>query len=479
MDIARQTSRRSNPQDGSRPRKLGSRRERSRLGAWASGLAIAGLLFSGTVNAQNSAAEPKQESQPAQLSVFAAGAPANPNAEPQSETSVITLDELTREALQKNPGIKGAWERVQARRARIPQARSLPDPTVNAGWMGNIAPFSVQQNDPSSYRGLTVGQEFPYPGKLKLRGQIADRDAEEAWWEYETTRREVISDVKVAYYSYFYDTKAIEITEKNKDLLQKLEKIAEAQYKVGKGIQQDVLRAQVELSRIDQQLIILQQNERTARVRINTLLYRDPESPLLPPAAFPLAESRYTLEELYVLGHRNDAGVERYKRSIEKNRYEVKLAQKSYDPDFSVAYTYWQRPLMPDMHGFMVGINIPVFYKTKQRQQVIEAAHGLNEASRDLDNRLTKVDFEIKQQYLAATSSRDLMNLYSKAIVPQSSLALESAMSAYEVGRLDFLSMLTNFSYVLEYEVDYYQELTNYQIALSRMEPLVGVELTK
>ncbi len=412
----------------------------------------------------------------------AASAPSNAlqsKEEPRLEGAQVSLESLLQLALVHNPAVRSAAERFEAQRARVPQARSLPDPTVSVGWMGNIAPFSVQQGDPSSYRGLTVAEDFPYPGKLKLRGQIADRDSEAMWWDYEQTRRQVVMDVKEAYYNYFYYTKAIEITEKDKDLLEKLEKIAEAQYRVGKGIQQDVLRAQVEVSRIDQNLIVLRQHEETSRVRLNTLLDRDPESPLPPPAVFTPAEFHSTLQDLYTMALQNDPGLERDRRIIESNNYSIKLAQRAYDPDFTVAYTYWQRPLLPDMHGVMVGINIPVFFKTKQRQGVIEASHELISRRRDFDSRLTTVNFEIKEQYLAASASWELSNLYSKAIVPQSSLALESSMSAYEVGKLDFLSMLTNFMDVLNYEANYYQELSNFQIALARLEPLVGVELTK
>ncbi len=401
------------------------------------------------------------------------------NTIPTINGAQVTLGDLINVALARNPAIKSAAERYKAQQARPPQVRSLADPTVSGGWMGNITPFSVQQGDPSSYRGLTVAEDFPFPGKLKLRGQIADRSAEASWWDYEQTRRQVASDVKVAYYDYFYYSKAIEITEKDKDLLQKLASIAESLYRVGKGMQQDVFRAQVEVSRIDQKLILLHQQEDTARARLNTLLYRDPEAPLPPPAPFTPAEFHETLNDLYALALQNDPGLERGRRMVEGNRDAVNLARKAYDPDFSVAYTYWQRPDMPDMHGVMAGINIPIFYRSKQRQGVIEAAHGLISAQRDLDDRATTVNFEIKQQYLAATASRDLSNLYSKAIVPQSSLALESSMSAYEVGKLDFLSMLTNFVDVLDYKVSYYEELSKYQSALARMEPLVGTELTK
>ena len=396
-----------------------------------------------------------------------------------SHSSEVTLQELVGVALAQNPAIKSAAERFQAQRARAPQARSLPDPMVSGGWMGNITPFSVQKGDPSSYRGLTVSQALPFPGKLGLRGKIADREAEAGRWEYEQTERQVVAEVKAAYYAYFYDTKAIQITEKNKDLLEKLENIAEARYRVGKGIQQDVLRAQVEVSRIDQKLIMLRQEEHTARVRLNTLLNQDPESPLPAPSAVQPANFQLSLDELYAMAHENDPGLERDKRMIESGQFAVNLAQKAYKPDFDVAYSYEQRPDLPDMHGVMVGINIPIFFRSKQREGVIEASHDLNAAHREFDSRLTTVNFEIKQQYLAATASRDLMNLYSKAIVPQSSLALESSMSSYEVGKVDFLSMLDNFIYVLDYEVNYYQELSNYETALARLEPLVNTDLTE
>jgi cobalt-zinc-cadmium efflux system outer membrane protein len=391
----------------------------------------------------------------------------------------ISLGDLIQVALTRNPAIKAAAERYKSQQARVPQARSLPDPTLTVGWMGNITPFSVQQGFPPSYRGLTVAEHFPYPGKLTLQGKLADRGAEAAWWEYEQVRRQVTSDAKVAYYEYSYYTQALEITRKDKSLLQKLASISQELYKVGKGMQADVFRAQVEVSRIDQKLIILSQMQDTSRARLNTLLFLDPESPLPAPAPYQPAEFHVTLQELYVLAQQNDPGLERDQRMIESNRYAVNLARKAYDPDFNVSYSYQQRPVLQDSNGFMVGINLPIFFRTKQREGVIEASHDLTGAQHDLDNRMTTLNYEIKQQYLSATASRDLSNLYAKAIVPQSSLALESSMSAYEVGKLDFLSMLTNFMDVLNYEVGYYEELSKYQSALARLEPMVGTELTK
>ncbi len=395
-----------------------------------------------------------------------------------AEEARLQLEALVQEALENNPGVQSALRRVEAWRRRVPQARSFPDPVLGVGWMGEIRPFSLMRNDPSSFRSITAKQKIPFPGKLKLRGQIADREAEAAWWDYETIRRRVAAQVKVTYYDYFYYHQAIEITRENKDLLGKLAQIAEVRYQVGKGIQQDVLRAQVELSRILQRLTVLEQQEKTAQVRLNTLLYRQPDAPLPPPAALEQSQLTYSLESLYQLARENDTGLQREQQMIERNQLAVNLARKEFYPDLSIGYMYWNRPLMQEMHGVTFSINIPVFYKSKQREGVNEATLELLSARRSRDNRETLLSFEVKQHYLAAKASDELARLYSQAILPQSSLALDSALAAYEVGSVDFLTVLDSFITVLDYEINYYRELSNYQIALARLEPLVSVPLT-
>jgi len=397
----------------------------------------------------------------------------------ESAAAPVMLEDLVGEALASNPGVQAALRRVEARRRRVPQARALPDPVVSVGWMGDAKPFGVQRQDPSSYRSVGVEQEIPYPGKLKLRGQMADREAEAAWWEYEDMRRRVVAEVKAAYYDYFYYDKAIAITLKNKDLLEKLARIAEVRYQVGKGIQQDVLKAQVEISRLRQRLTVLEQQKQTAQARLNALLNRDPETPLGPAGRFEPAPLTHSLEALYQLARENDTGLQREQRLIERGQVAVNLARKEYYPDFGVGYTYQNRPLMPEMHGFTFRLNIPVFYKAKQREGVNEATQELLAAERSRENRETLLYFEVKQEYLAAKAAEELARLYSSAIVPQSSLALESALAAYEVGTVDFLTLLESFTTVLDYEIEYHREVTNFQIALARLEPLVGTELTK
>lgn len=407
----------------------------------------------------------------------ALGSGANAAAEPEKTGG--TLESLIQEALQKNPGVQSALRQVQAMRHRVPQAKTLPDPTLSVGWAGNIKPFSVQTLDPSSYRGISASQMVPYPGKLPLQGKIADREAEAAYWDYETARRHVVSDVKTAYYDYVFYTKAIETTKRDKDLLERLSKISEARYRVGKGIQQDVLKSQVEISMVEERLTMLDQQVKSAQARINTLLFRDPEATLPPPQQLQPVALEYSLEQLYQMALEQDAGIQREQRMVERNQYATTLAKKSYYPDFTVAYMFQQRPMLPDMNGFTVTANIPIFYKTRQREAVRENTEQLISAQQSKDNRKTELFFSVKEQYLMAKSSERLFQLYSQAVVPQSSLALESSMSAYQVGNVDFLTILSNFTSVLDYEVNYYRELANYNMALARLEPFVGTELTK
>lgn len=397
---------------------------------------------------------------------------------PASQT-VLTLDDVVQTTFANNPAVASAAHSVAAQRARTPQAGSLPDPTVSIGWEGNIKPFSVQTGDPASYRAVTASQTLPFFGKRGLRRDVARKEAEASQWDLQGVRRRVSADVKAAYYDYWYYDKAIRTTQQNRDLLTKLSQIAEARYRVGKGMQADVLRSQVELSMLLQKLTTLEQQRATAQARLNVLMGRDSDVSL-PPAADISAQSplNYSLEDLYKLARENDPEYQRMQKMVERNQLAINLAHKDYRPDLSVGYMYQQRPELPDMHGFTFNVNIPVFYRTKQREEVRQATEEELSAVKARDNRQNELYFDLKQQYLAAKASEKLLKLFSQGVVPQSSLALESSMSAYQVGNVDFLTLVGNFTTVLNYETDYYRELANYQTALAQIEALTGAELT-
>ncbi len=397
----------------------------------------------------------------------------------QAPAATLRLEDLVAAALRANPEIRAAELRVEALDARVPQAKALPDPTVSVGWMGKPAPFVVNSAAAMSYRGVSAMETFPFPGKLKLQGEIADRESRAAWWDYEAARRRVGSQVKVAYYQYAYDDQALGIVENSRTLFEKLTKIAETRYEAGKGLQQDVLKGQLELSELLEQITLLEEERQTAAARINTLLNRDPQTPLPPPAALAQGKLAYTLPELYQLASRNDTGIQQDQRMIERDRDAVALARKSYDPDFSVGYDFQRMPGGPNLYGAQVGINIPIFYKSKQREEVVEASRNLSSDTSLQANRATEVNYLVKEQYVAAEQAAKLAVIYSQAIVPQSSETLESSELAYETGKVDFLTMLDNFIHLLDYQIHYDRQISDYQIALARLEPLVGVELVR
>jgi len=399
---------------------------------------------------------------------------------PEPDASeVVTLQDFLTEAERVHPSIRAEARMVEAKRAHVPQVKTLPDPTVSVGWMGNIWPFGVQHGDPSSYRGVSAMQEFPYPGELHLRGQIAGQDVKVEEWNLEAARRQVRAEVESTYYELWAADQAITNTQKNKELLQKLSQITEEKYRVGKGLQQDVLRAQLEVSGILQSLTMLTQRRLTLVAKLNSLLLRSPETPigaLAPVEKSPLA---YSLDELIEKGVDNSPEIRRQQEVIEQSQYAVNLAQWDYLPDFRVGYDYWQRPGMPDMHGFNAGINVPIFYRSKQREEVKEARFMLEGAKQSREAIRATLQFQVQQEYLQAKTSDELLTLYTRALVPQSALTLESSLAAYQTGSLDFESLISNFTSVLQYEITYYEELANYQKALVNLEQITGVELAK
>lgn len=390
----------------------------------------------------------------------------------------VRLADLQAEAERNHPLIQAAARMVEAKRLRVPQAKSLPDPTVGVGWMGNITPFDVQNGDPSSYRAITAMQELPYPGKLRLRGEVMQKDADAEEWNVEAARRRVRAEVAIAFYGLWATDKALTITQRNKELLEKFARIAEEKYKVGSGIQQDVLRSHVEVTRLLQRITVLEQQRRTFEAQLNSLLLRPMSSTIGATAEVEKSLLPYTLDELLDRAVASAPEIRQQEEMMEQGRVAINLARREYYPDFNVGYMYQQRPAMPDMHGFTFGIKIPVFYRGKQRKAVEEATSTLAGAQQLRESIRTTLFFQVKEQFLAARASEELLTLYSKGIVPQSSLALESALVSYQTGELDFLSVITNFVTVLDYEIAYYQELASHQKALARLEEITGLELT-
>ncbi|HXF05658.1 MAG TPA: TolC family protein [Blastocatellia bacterium] len=391
----------------------------------------------------------------------------------------VILEELVQEALENNREILAARRRYDARQARIPQEGAPPEPMLSIGSMGNLLPFSIQRGDPSSARIVSFSQEIPFPGKLSLQSKVAWADAQAELWDYELVRRRVIAELKTAYYDLYFVEKSLESVGKTKDLLQQVLKIAEARYQVGKAAQQDVLKAQTEISILLERLAVLERQRATTVARINSILYRPPDTPLGRPTEVRKSEFPYSLEQLYQLALQRYPELRKQERIIDRSQYAVSLMRKEFYPDFGVTFQYLQRPAMPEMWGLMVNVKIPLYFWKRQRPALEEAASELAAAKQTHERIAAQLLFQIKDQYLMATTAERLLRLYGEGIIPQATLTLESSVASYQVGTVDFLTLLTNVMTVLTYELNYYEQLATFQKSLAQLEPLVGVELAR
>jgi outer membrane protein TolC len=272
----------------------------------------------------------------------------------------LKLHTLVEEAFQQNPEIQVAKHRWEAIKATIPQVQSLPDPVIGFGYRG---PDIMREGR------VQVQQALPFPGKLGLKGEVASKAAEQVNQTYRAVQLRVLAQVKIAYYTLHFAQESINVVKKNLMILKELEKTAEVRYQVGKGIQQDVFRAQVELSREMERLTSLEQELQSVGAEMNRILNRPPTAPLGTPEEPELTPLIYTLEDLSALVKKKSPLLHVQAHGIERSQSALALAQREYYPDFFVslgAMQSFRSDEMQDAFG-MFGIKVPLYYATKQR----------------------------------------------------------------------------------------------------------------
>ena len=288
-----------------------------------------------------------------------------------------------------------------------------------------------------------------------------------------------MSELKQAFFDLYLVHKSIDVLFKNKELLQNFEEIAESRYKVGQTTQQDVLKAQVEMSKVLDRMLVQGQKKRIAEAKINSLLDRPAETAVGKPAEIKKAELAYSLEELTQLAQSNSPALKVSQSEISRREQGVELAVKEFYPDFAAGFTYFERDENPGMYGLMVSAKLPLYFWRKQGPELDAARLNLSSARSMRDSTSSTVRYQVKEAYTMATTSEKLANLYVSAIVPQSNLALNSAIANYQVGKIDILQLIDATMTLLEYQLKYYESVVEFHKALAQLEPLVGVDLIK
>jgi len=393
----------------------------------------------------------------------------------------MKLRSLIEEALQRNPEILAAQKAVEAARQRPAQASSLPDPMLQAGYASSGGPLPVQGlgTQMTSNIGFSVSQQIPAPGKRRLRGEIAEREAEAVFADYARVQLSVIARVKQAWHELHHAQERIELLERSRTLLERVLKVTEARYATGAATQQDVLKAQTQLSLIAVRLTRLQQSLHSRVAAMNQLLGRAPDSPLGRVAEMEPRESVVALQTMYEAARNSSPLLRREEKMIQRAELATNLARKDSLPDFTVMGGYYNMGRMPDMFEARVEFNLPSFTRSRQRAAVAEQVHTLSQARRNYQAADQSILLRIKDDYLLSEASWRLMKMYADTLIPQATLTLESTLPAYETGQVDFLTLLNNVMAVFEYEENYHEEFLNYHLALIRLEEMTGLKLVE
>jgi outer membrane protein, heavy metal efflux system len=385
----------------------------------------------------------------------------------------IDLPGLIRELEGTNPEIKAARQRWQAATAVVPQVQTLPDPRLQFGYQ------RMPMMDPLQGAMYGFGQEIPFPGKLSLKGDIAQRDAERLEQEYNATRLRLIAVLKETYFNLHFVHKSIEIVEKNKTLLMQFEKTAKSRYSVGQAAQQDVFRAQVEISRVLDRLAVLDQQKESLHAAINRLVKRPPSGPLGTPEEIQTTILTIPLQELSLRADEFSPALLATAKSIDRSERSVSLAERQYYPDFDVTALGLRNDRSND-NGYqvMVGIKIPLFYETKQKQGVREARASLEGAREDFAATRQDLLFQVKDGFVQAQRAERLITLLRDAIIPQATLGLQAAQAGYGVGKVDFLTLLNSLLTLQESQLELHSEMVSHERAVARLEAVTGGPLS-
>jgi len=391
------------------------------------------------------------------------------------------LEELLREAEASNPQIRAAKQAWDAAKLAPSQVSVLPDPQFQLQHLsvGSPRPFAGYTNSDFAYVGIGVSQEIPYPGKLRLRGDIARREADVARESYEAVRRWVRADLKEAYLQLAYHVEALQALQVNAQLLQQLEQAAQVRYRSGLGNQQEVLRAQLEQTRLLAE--VTQHDLETAKLQIHLkqLLNRSPSFSDVNPATISETRLEASYFDLLAAARGQNPEIAAAERMIETQQLRVDLARKDFYPDFSLQYM-WQRTDPTRFRAYYMltfGVRIPIYKGRKQQPALAQAQTDLLRSRSELDSQSLEVAAELGNQYATAQQTTDLLRIYRDGLLPQARAQAEAGLAAYQNNRLEFSLVLDASLEIPRLDREYWQIIADHETAVARIEEITGLSL--
>jgi outer membrane protein TolC len=395
--------------------------------------------------------------------------------------AVSLLQDLLTEAEKNSPQIQAARQGWESAKQVPSQVATLPDPQFTAQQVnvGSPRPFAGYTNSDFAYFGLGVSQDFPYPGKLRLRGEVAKRDADVMQQQYESARRSVAAGVKAAYFRLSYLSKTLGILESDGQLLEQVEKAADARYRSGLGNQHDLLQAQTERTKLLREITMHHLEAAKAQAQIKQLLNRSQTSTDIETADLPDTALPYTFEELLSAAERQNPAIAGAQKIVEKANVQVEIAHKDFYPDFNLQYM-WQRTDPAQFRAYYTlsfSARVPIYRSRKQRPELAQAEADLSRFRAEVEVQTQHVSFDLRTEFETVQKTAELLKIYREGLLPQTRAEFEAGVAAYQNNREDFQALLASFLDVLHLDEEYWRSAAERETALSQVEALTGLSL--
>ena len=394
----------------------------------------------------------------------------------------LDLSHLIERAISENPQLRAAHTQVDVYGLKISQAGALPDPVLGVNLLNvPVNTFRFNQ-EPMTGKQVSLMQALPFPGKLSLESKIASDQQHIADAQYQELKNQLIREVKKTYFELYFVDRSLQTVSDNQSVLKNFVTIAETKYSVGKGLQQDVLRAQLELSGLIDKEISLKQKRNIIVSHLNTLVNQQPDHFLGEPVLPAIIPIDTVSNRLLSLANEKRPLLNSWKVMEAQADKKVELAQKGILPDFKIGIAYTQRNVLSNGSGgidFLSGlfsVNIPIYYKRKQKKNIEEMQYRRTMIAQRYDQVSHSVADHIVKNLAQLRKSHQRIELYKTGIISQAKQSLQSALAGYQNDKVDFLTLLNNEMSLFNFQLEYYRALTNYHTAIADLQTDTGAE---
>lgn len=391
------------------------------------------------------------------------------------------LQALISEALEANPEIKEKSQVWTASKEAVRPAGALDDPSFSFNILALPVDTWAFNDWDMTQKQLAISQKFPFPGKLRLRSEVAQEQSRSDDFSLQDKINEIRTRVIQKYWTLSLAYASFDITEKNKHWWEQVVKVAETRYTVGRGQQADVLQAQVELGRYLDRLFQWRQRQESLQADLNALRSQPPGTPVSRPQ--PLQDRNFTLKLDDLLKMAADQPrLQALKAMVAKQDKAVDLARKNFYPDFTVGVAYGLREdkfprERPDFFSSTFMMNLPIWQGAKLKPRLREQQARRAAAQESYQATVDRLNSAITDRYEILKRLADQIKLYGQGIIPQARQAAEASLAAYQAGTLDFASLTQNFIALYNAELKWQEYLRDFEATWAELEWLVGQKL--